>query len=116
MNLLTLGIVLIVTATIISFNYEKILGFFSKLSKKLLFFHMLIVSSTIIIVNYRKTVEFREVTPSWEYYHDPFWFTFLFRFNMLTYLLMGFVFSILLTILFMKMTTFLKNLDKTATK
>ncbi|RXI96601.1 hypothetical protein DS745_23155 [Anaerobacillus alkaliphilus] len=111
MNPLTLGIVLIVTATIIVFNYEKILGFFSKLSKKLLIIHTLIVSTAILIINYRKTVEFRNATPSWEYYHDPFWFTFLIHSHTLTNLFLGFILSILLTIVLMKVDISLKKLS-----
>jgi hypothetical protein len=87
---------------IVILNYKKVVEYFSTIHKNLLTYVLFPVSFTILFTNYNRTVTYRETTPSWEYYHDPFWFTFLFQFHTLLYLFIGIVISILLTVLIRK--------------
>lgn len=70
--------------------------------RKLFLFIFSIISIIILTVNYKRTVEYRTSTPSWEYYHDPFWFTYFYSLGTAFDLVMGFVGSLLLTMMIMK--------------
>jgi len=102
-------IILLIPILIAIFNYKKVVEYLSTLHKNLFAYILLPVSFTILYINYQKTVKYRESTPSWDYFHDPFWFTYLFYFNTLFYLFVGLVISGLLTISIRKITNKLRR-------
>ncbi len=107
--LVTTLFILIVTTFFVTVNFKGIVSFLHKINKKILMIVVSMVSIGIIITNFKSTVEFRETTPSWEYYHDPFWFTFLVHSNTITHLFVGVALSLLVTLIIMKIYEYLRK-------